>query len=869
MSLKRLTMLVFFAIAGLFVAPQAASALSFEQSSGGPIMIAPPNDEIAGIATADLDGNGNDDVISTGNSKGIYVFLSDNGGEGFTPAVGSPFGTSSPTTNGRYTVYTGQFGGDSAVDLLVATRTFPQSFETYLGDGTGAFAAAPDFSIAIPNFGESVAAPQAGPLRDVNADGWPDLIVGMNNHSFRVALGSSTGQFTWTAGSPVNVPTPTNSSTEYFFGSTAGDWNGDGDQDVAVSGYDLMDNQQNAIYTADGDGTGAFTAAGSAVHTQGTFQFIENLATIDLNGDTFDDLAFSTRNPDEFRTMLGSASGLVPNPAASSSIATGESSFPSTMAVADFTGDGIEDLGGAIWGTGLFAIGQNAGDGNISSATGSPFTFPFVAGDQFRPNQLAGGDFNGDGTADIASASSNYNPATNIARAVEVMINRPVPVVTPLALDFPVTPVEVISDTLLINIKNTGAPSLVIDSITKSGDAPGKFIVDSFDCPPSIPAGDECDLEVEFIPGGVYGTPTANVDIAFGGGAGTTVVPLTGHTPAVANVTPSGGLDFGDVISGYAPGTKTLDITYASVGGDDLVLGMPEIGSFDAADFQILDPAGCSIPIPPGSSCTMSVTFAPAASSSGFREASFDFATSNAPDLDPVPLGGYARKAEYNLTPGSFDFGDAEIGDNISRVEQVFTVNSTGEGAVAYSGASITGPDADSFSIIRPFTCTPVLAPYDGTCSITVEFHPTGGSAGPRSATLEVDAFSSVTPGPATAALSGTATNGPPPEKPEFRLRLKSANKVKRGKVLVVTAVIENLGRNNIKSLAVRATVPKKFARAPKAIRLVNLVPDRPVYRKFRIKVKRTARKGTKLKVKVTGTAGSVKNSRTRTVRIR
>ena len=504
-----------------------------------------------------------------------------------------------------------------------------------------------------------------------------------------------------------------------------------------------------------------FTPTGTAVHTQGAGEPIEELATIDLNGDAYDDLAFSTRNPDFFKTMVGSAGGLVTNPAPGNSISSGENSFPGEMTVADFTGDGLEDLGGSIWGTGMFAIGQSAGDGNISSATGSPFTFPFVSDEQFRPNQLVSGDFNGDGTPDIASASSNYNPAVNIARAVEVMINRPVPVVAPAALDFPVTGINETSDPLTINIKNDGAPNLVFNTIQVVG-GDGKFVLDASGCPGSLGAGEACDIEVEFDPGGSYGTPIATLAIPFFGGVDPVLVPLTGHTPPRMEpdtVT----FEFGEAIAGYEPDEKFGYIQFNSTGGEALVLGAPVITGPDATDFHVVNPENCTAtPIPRNSSCTLLVEFTPPADGGGFREGYLGFSSTNDPDPSaPVALEGYGRKAEYTVSPTSFDFGDAEIGDNIARVEQVFTVNSTGAGAVAYSGASITGPDADSFSIIGGNTCPPMIDPYDGTCTITVEFHPTSGGVGPRSATLEVDAFSSVAPGPAMASLSGTATNGP------------------------------------------------------------------------------------------------------------
>lgn len=872
MGLNLRVLFAVLAVATMVAIPQAASALEFQESPGGPIQSVIPDNDVRGLATADLDGNGNDDIIAVGAGVGIFVYLADNDGQGFTPAVGSPFGTSSPTANGRFEVYAGNFGGDSAIDLLVGTNVFPNSFETYLGDGTGAFPAAPDFTIPIPNLLQAVGSAQSAPLQDLNDDGWPDLLVGMSDHKFRVALGSSTGQFSWTAGSPVNVPTPTNSTNEYFLAATAGDWNGDGDQDVALAGVDITVNEQIAIYTANGDGTGAFTPAASAVRTQPPGQTIENLATIDLNGDQYDDLSFSTKNPDQFRTMIGSPTGLVENPAQNSFIGTGTNSSPGQMAVADFTGEGADDLGGAIWSLGQFAIARNEGDGNIASVTNSPFTFPAIGGAQFRPNVVSNGDFNGDGAQDLVSASHYPDLDSNIARGIEVLINQPVPVVTPTSLDFPVTAINSSSAPLTVEVKNDGGADLYINSINKVGGEAGQFDVDSTDCPSILPAGSECDVEVTYEPDGEFKVAGANLIVSFIGGFETVVVSMDGQTPAKMEPD-SETLEFGEVIVGYEPDEGVEYIQIDSTGGVPLTLGTPVITGPDASDFSVENAANCTAaPIPSGDSCTLQVNFAP--SSGGFREGYLGFQSTNDPDPpDPIALEGYGRRAEYSVSPASHDFGEAKISEATARPSQTFTVDSTGAGGVPFDGASITGADDDAFEI--SFNNCPTqepIAPYDGSCSITVEFNPTSGEAGARSANLVIDAFSSIVPGPTTIPLTGTATKDPVPPpvgKPKLTLKLKSAAKVKRGKTLVVTAVVKNIGDGAAKPLSIKATVPAKLAKSPKAIKVSTLAPGKSVTRKLKIKVKRSAKKGKKLKVKVTTASGTVKKAATRTVKVR
>jgi len=108
-----------------------------------------------------------------------------------------------------------------------------------------------------------------------------------------------------------------------------------------------------------------------------------------------------------------------------------------------------------------------------------------------------------------------------------------------------------------------------------------------------------------------------------------------------------------------------------------------------------------------------------------------------------------------------------------------------------------------------------------------------------------------------------------PPGKPKLTLKLRSAGKVKRGKILVVKATVKNIGTAAVKSVKIKAKVPKKLAKTPKVTKVNSLAPGKSVTRKLKIKVKRSAKKGKKLKVKVAATSGSVKRTAVRTVKVR
>lgn len=233
MFAKRAVLFVLLVVFGFGVGPQGASALSMTPSQGSPITIASPNDVVSHAAVGDFDGNGNDDVATVGsNNKQINVFLTDEEGVGFA-SVG-PIGAGS--ANDRISVFAGQFGGDSALDLVSLTYAYPRQLETYIGNGDGTFSTTPDATYTFPESSGSnyPTVMGTGTIGDLNDDGWDDFAVGMNFHTFSVAMGSPTGQFSTAANSPVQIPINGATDGAALTPSAMGDWDGDGDLDLAL-----------------------------------------------------------------------------------------------------------------------------------------------------------------------------------------------------------------------------------------------------------------------------------------------------------------------------------------------------------------------------------------------------------------------------------------------------------------------------------------------------------------------------------------------------------------------------------------------------------------------------------------------------------
>ena len=109
----------------------------------------------------------------------------------------------------------------------------------------------------------------------------------------------------------------------------------------------------------------------------------------------------------------------------------------------------------------------------------------------------------------------------------------------------------------------------------------------------------------------------------------------------------------------------------------------------------------------------------------------------------------------------------------------------------------------------------------------------------------------------------------PPPPVTRIKLSLKSAAKVRAGRKLSLTATLSNGGDTDVFGLVVKATVPKRLAAKPKPAKVAGLDSGDSAKRTIKVPVKRTAKAGSKMKVKGTATAaGKVLGTATRNVKV-
>lgn len=234
------------------------------------------------------------------------------------------------------------------------------------------------FSFGSPTSGGTSA--QTAVIGDFNNDQLPDFAIADSSSTGKVTilLGTQGGGFTLHG--TVNVGTSPG-------GIAVGDFNGDGKLDLVTA-----DQGSNTATVLLGDGTGGFTPS-----TIQGFNSPAAVAVGDFNGDGIQDLAIANAGTNEITVEFGNGDGTF-SIDDSGPFITG--SQPRSIVVGDFNGDGKQDLSTANLGTDNVTVLLGNGAGSFTQASNSPFSVGT------SPIQLVSGDFNNDGSADLAVAIS-------------------------------------------------------------------------------------------------------------------------------------------------------------------------------------------------------------------------------------------------------------------------------------------------------------------------------------------------------------------------------------------------------------------------------------------------------------------------------
>lgn len=360
-----------------------------------------PN-SVIDLATADLNGDGNGDLVSIDDS------LTTGGSPVATVFLGRADGTFSAPTEitlpGSFVVSAviDDFNGDGKKDLIVSTYSFPSgSNPTYYinflaGNGDGTFQPVQSYTETPPSSVTAItSAPYFGLISaDLRGNGHKDLIAATGI----ILFGNGDGTFTQSATNALS----TSASAGGGISVASADFNKDGIPDIAV------DNSASIqIFLGNGDGTFRFKSAYATISNFGY------LNAQDIDGDGNIDLYSGCGNNgslggDQFDYNMGYA--LMGN---------GDGTFRGApYEQFAYTGSNLGSLTGA---GSMDAVGVNLnssftsylGDSKGNFTTGPSLTYSPItlSGTQYTVNGIdsyALGDVNGDGFADLVYLGTSF-----------------------------------------------------------------------------------------------------------------------------------------------------------------------------------------------------------------------------------------------------------------------------------------------------------------------------------------------------------------------------------------------------------------------------------------------------------------------------
>jgi hypothetical protein len=296
--------------------------------------------------------------------------------------------------------------------------------------------------------------------------------------------------------------------------------------------------------------------------------------------------------------------------------------------------------------------------------------------------------------------------------------------VSPASLSFGPQQPGVTSAAQAVTITNTGGAPLSGLSEQLTGSAAGSFSVSSGSCGAMLAAGASCAVQVTFNASTTGGSAAMlNLSSSSPGVAAVNVgLSGTAQTANGLNVSPA-ALSFGAVLPGATSAAQTVTITNSS-GFTALAPAIAVSPEFSWTQET------CTGPLAAGASCTIGVSFAPAAS--GAATGTVTVSSASIATAATVALSGTGAVApNLQILPGSISFAETGVGQSSAAT----TITVTNEGTSAsLTGLTLTAPAG--FTLVNN-TCAATL-PAGASCTAGVEFSPT--AAGASSGTLMVAA---------------------------------------------------------------------------------------------------------------------------------
>ena len=317
-------------------------------------------DGATSVTAADLDGDGDMDVLSASYQDDTIAWYENDGSENFTPHV------IATDADGAYSVTTGDVDGDGDLDVLSASA-LDDEIVWYENDGSENFTA--NIITSSANAARSVT------TGDIDGDGDLDVI----------SASSSDDTIAWyeNDGSGAFTTRVIATDADEAYSVSTGDVDGDGDLDVLSAS-----SADNKIAWYENNGSGVFTTRVIATDADGAY----SVSTADVDDDGDLDVLSASSNDDKIAWYENDGSENFTTRV----IATDADSAYS-VTTGDVDGDGDMDVLSASANDDKIAWYENDGNENFTSheiTTGANVAWAVTTG-----------DVDGDGDLDVLSAS--------------------------------------------------------------------------------------------------------------------------------------------------------------------------------------------------------------------------------------------------------------------------------------------------------------------------------------------------------------------------------------------------------------------------------------------------------------------------------
>ncbi|MBI1804429.1 MAG: VCBS repeat-containing protein [Ignavibacteriae bacterium] len=318
-----------------------------------------------GVAIADVDGDGDNDIVTADVNADVISVLHNNGNGTFASKVDYATGASPRS------VALGDVDNDGDIDVVAANNGF-STVSVLKNDGVGGFSSRNDYSAG--------GSPSCVALADINGVGSLDIVTALaNGNAISILKNNGTGGYS--------------SSVPYVVGLSpwwvaAGDVDGDGGIDLAAA----VSNSSGTVSVLANIGQGAVQNVAS--YNAGSFP--RAVAIADLDNDGRPDIVVANSVNDNvmlYRQQLDGSFLL------QTTLSTPRG--PWAIATGDIDGDGLLDI-----------CVVNAGAGNFSYFRNMN-SFSFDARKDYKtgssPHSIAIADIDGDGDQDVVVVNTSSN----------------------------------------------------------------------------------------------------------------------------------------------------------------------------------------------------------------------------------------------------------------------------------------------------------------------------------------------------------------------------------------------------------------------------------------------------------------------------